>query len=41
MFAGLIGAWISDSGQSDVDGIPGTQDQLSPAVGWSFFTIRE
>jgi len=41
MFAGLVGACVSDSGQPDAVGKPGTRDQLSPAVGWSFFTIHE
>jgi hypothetical protein len=41
MLAGLVGTCVSDSGQPDADGNPGTQDQLSPAVGWSFFTIHE
>lgn len=41
MFAGLIGACVSDSGQPDALGKLGTRDQLSPAVGWSFFSIRE
>ena len=41
MFAGLTGACVSDSGQPDAFGQPGTRDQLSPAVGWSFFSIQE
>jgi len=41
MFAGLVGACVSDSGQPDAVGKPGTRDQLSPAVGWSFFSIHE
>jgi len=41
MFAGLIGACVSDSGQPGADGKAGTRDQLSPAVGWSFFSIQE
>ena len=41
MCAGLIGTCMSDSGQPDASGKPGTRDQLSPAVGWSFFSIRE
>jgi len=41
MFAGLIGTCVSDSGQPDELGQPGTRDQLSPAVGWSFFSIKE
>ena len=41
MFAGLTGASVSDSGQPDALGQPGTRDQLSPAVGWSFFSIQK
>jgi hypothetical protein len=41
MLAGLTGTCVSDSGQPDELGNPGTRDQLSPAVGWSFFSIQE
>jgi Domain of unknown function (DUF4419) len=39
LFAGLVGTVVGDSGIA-MNGKDGTCDQLSPAVGWSFFTIK-
>jgi Domain of unknown function (DUF4419) len=40
LFAGLVGTIVGDSGII-TNGKDGTCDQLSPAVGWGFFTIKE
>jgi Domain of unknown function (DUF4419) len=40
LFAGLVGTVVGDSGIA-MNGKDGTCDQLSPAVGWSFFTVRK
>ena len=41
MVGGLVGVTVSDSGLLDASGEPGKHDQLSPAVGWSFFTVKK
>ena len=41
MFGGLVGMTVSDSGLPDASGQSGKHDQLSPTVGWGFFTVKE